>query len=157
MRADDCPPCSEGLGERLKWPLSGSTARCRGAAGPVALELISKAAELGEATAVFLGADAASAAVVAGEYGAAHALVDARAEYDEHLAPAAVDTLAALVRERQPGVLLFANTYDSRDVASRLAARLDCGVVTNVTGIETDGDGLRLTRPGARLRPPSAN
>jgi electron transfer flavoprotein alpha subunit len=118
-----------------------------GRPAPVALELISRAAELGETTAVFLGQDARSAAVVAGEYGAAHALIDARAEYDEHLAPAAVDTLAALVRERQPGVLLFANSYDSRDVASRLAARLDCGVVTNITGIEADGGNLRLTAP----------
>src|SRR5262245_23590420 len=96
-----------------------------GRPAPVALALITTAADLGEATAVFLGKDAASAAVVAGEYGAAHALVDARAEYDEHLSLAAVDTLAALVRERQPAVLIFANSYDSRDVASRLAARLD--------------------------------
>lgn len=118
-----------------------------GRPAPVALELISKAAELGEATAILLGRDAAGAASVAGEYGAARAIVDARADYDEHLAPAAVPTLAALVRERQPALLLFATTYDSRDVASRLAARLDRGVVTNATGIEADGDGFRILTP----------
>ncbi|MDP9375706.1 MAG: electron transfer flavoprotein subunit alpha/FixB family protein [Chloroflexota bacterium] len=118
-----------------------------GRPAPVALELITKAAELGEATAILLGRDAAGAASVAGEYGAAHAIVDARADYDEHLSPAVVDTLATLVRERQPALLLFATTYDSRDVASRLAARLDRGVVTNATGIEADGDGFRMMTP----------
>ncbi len=46
-----------------------------GRPAPVALELISKAAELGTATTVLLGGDAASAAAVAGEYGAAHAVI----------------------------------------------------------------------------------
>ncbi len=118
-----------------------------GRPAPVALELLTKAAELGEATAILLGRDAAGAASVAGEYGASHAIVDARAEYDEHLSPAAVDTLAALVQERQPALLLFATSYDSRDVASRLAARLDRGVVTNATGIEAIGDGFRMLTP----------
>jgi electron transfer flavoprotein alpha subunit len=118
-----------------------------GRPAPGALELITKAAELGEATAILLGRDAAGAASVAGEYGAAHAIIDARADYDEHLAPAAVEALATLVRERQPALLLFATTYDSRDVASRLAARLDRGVITNATDIEATGDTFRLLTP----------
>lgn len=118
-----------------------------GRPAPVALELISKAAELGTATAILLGGDAEAAAQVAGEYGAAHALIDPRPLYDEHLALPAIDALAALVRERQPALLLFANSYDSRDVASRLAARLDIGVVANITGIEANGDNFRLLAP----------
>ena len=118
-----------------------------GRPAPVALELISKAAELGTATTILLGGDAASAAAVAGDYGAAHAVIDPRPLYNEHLALPAVDALAALVRERQPALLLFATTYDSRDVASRLAARLNIGLVANVTGIEADGDGFRLLTP----------
>ena len=118
-----------------------------GRPAPVALELISKAAELGEATAVIFGREARGAAGVAGEYGAARAIIDPRAEYDDHLAPAAVETLAALVRERQPALLLFATTYDSRDVASRLAARLDTGVVSNATGIEPNGESFHILTP----------
>ncbi len=118
-----------------------------GRPGPVALELISKAKELGEATAILLGADAEAAAGVAGEYGATHALIDPRPLYDEHLALPAVDALAALVQERQPALLLFANTYDSRDIASRLAARLDLGLVANATGVEVNGDNFRFLTP----------
>jgi electron transfer flavoprotein alpha subunit len=118
-----------------------------GRPAPVALELISKASELGTATAILMGADAEAAAGVAGEYGAAHALVDPRPLYDDHLALPAVDALAALVQERQPALLLFATTYDSRDIASRLAARLDIGLVANVTGIEANGESFRLLTP----------
>lgn len=114
---------------------------------PATLELVSKAAELGEATALFLGRDAEDAAVTAGAYGAARALLDPNPVYDEHLALAAVDALAALVAERRPRLLLFATTYDSRDVASRLAARLGCGVLTNATGLELAGDELRVLTP----------
>ena len=118
-----------------------------GRPGSVALEMLAKAAELGEATAILLGAEAEAAATVAGEYGAAHALIDPRPVYDEHLALPAVDALAALVQERQPALLLFATTYDSRDIASRLAARLNIGLVANVTGIEANGDNFRLLTP----------
>ncbi|HEX5505833.1 MAG TPA: electron transfer flavoprotein subunit alpha/FixB family protein [Thermomicrobiales bacterium] len=114
---------------------------------PVTLELVSKAGELGEATAVFLGAGAEEAARVAGEYGAARALVDPNPVYGEYLALPAVDALAALLAERRPALLLFAATYDSRDAASRLAARLGCGVVSNATGLEADGDGFRVLTP----------
>ena len=118
-----------------------------GQPSPVTLELVSKAAELGEATVVFLGAGGESAAGVAGEYGAARALVDPNPVYDEHLALPAVDALAGLIEERQPALVLFATTYDSRDAASRLAARLDCGVVSNATGLEAAGDGYRIITP----------
>jgi len=113
----------------------------------VTLELVSKAAELGDATVVFLGAGAEAAAEIAGRYGAAHALVDPNPSYDEHLALGAVDALHALVTERAPSLLLFGATYDSRDVASRLAARLDCGVVCNCTDVQREGEGYKMLTP----------
>lgn len=112
-----------------------------------ALEVISKAAELGDATAVLFGTDAAQAAMVAGNFGATKAIIDPRSDYNTHLAPAAVDTLASLITERKPDLLLFANSYDSRDIASRLAARLDCGVVSNATGLEAAGDNFHILTP----------
>ena len=113
----------------------------------VTLELVSKAAELGEATVIFLGRGAEGAAEVAGRYGAARALVDLNPVYDEHLALAAVDAIAGLIEERRPRLLLFATTYDSRDVASRLAARLGSGVISNATGIEPAADGFHIFTP----------
>ena len=63
-----------------------------GRPGPVALELISKAKELGEATAILLGADAEAAAGVAGEYGAS----STRSTYVDPDCPASPMTLTVL-------------------------------------------------------------
>lgn len=118
-----------------------------GAPTAVTLEMVSKASELGEATAVFLGQGAEEAAPVTGRYGAARALVDPNSVYNEHLALATVDALHALITQRQPALVMFATTYDSRDVASRLAARLDSGIISNATDIQSVGDGYRITTP----------
>ncbi|MEJ7654611.1 MAG: FAD-binding protein [Chloroflexia bacterium] len=112
----------------------------------VTLELVSKAAELGDATVVLLGAGAEAAAEIAGRYGAAHALVDPNPSYDEHLALGRWMRYP-LVAERAPCPPTLRATYDSRDVASRLAARLDCGVVCNCTDVQREGEGYRMLTP----------
>ena len=53
-------------------------------------------------------------------------------------APAA-DAIATLAEEHQPDVILFGSTYNGRDVAGRLAARLDSPVISN--GLELSADG----------------
>lgn len=111
------------------------------------LELIAAAAQLGVATVVLLGRGAAAAAAAAGAHGAAHALIDPDPVYDEWHTLPAVDALAGLLAERRPRLLLFAMTYHSRDIASRLAARLGGGVVNNVTAIRPVADGFRLITP----------
>lgn len=118
-----------------------------GAPAPVTLEMVSKASTLGQTTALFLGQGAEQAATIAGRYGATRALIDPNPVYDEHLALPAVDALHALVTERRPQLVLFATTYDSRDVASRLAARLDAGIVSNATDVQASADGFRIITP----------
>jgi electron transfer flavoprotein alpha subunit len=46
-----------------------------------------------------------------------------------------------------PGAILFGTTYDGRDVAGRLSAKLDRTVLTNNVDIEADGDALVCTTP----------
>ena len=48
-----------------------------------------------------------------------------------------------------PDAMLVPATYDGRDVAGRLSAKLDRPVLTNVTGLVA-GDGLRHPAPGVR-------
>jgi electron transfer flavoprotein alpha subunit len=54
-------------------------------------------------------------------------------------APAAA-SLAQLIGEQSPDLVLFAQSYDGRDVMARLSARLDVPVITNGTEISVDGD-----------------
>lgn len=99
---------------------------------PTALELLTRARELGEAEAVVLGPGAAEAASQLGEYGAATVYAADDTVYDEYVAQPAAHTLLRLVTEHEPDALLFATLFDSRDVAGRLAARLGATLLSNV-------------------------
>lgn len=104
------------------------------------LEIMSRARELGEVTAIYLGSASDEVAATLGDHGAARVLV---ADPGDRLAAAPVAAaLAARAESEQPQAILFAQTYDSRDVAGRLAARLGVGVLSNANAV-------RLTDSGA--------
>ena len=88
-------------------------------------------------------ANDAAAAEDAGRYGAKKLYV-VSGDYATEPYTAA---LAQVVSEAQPAVVLFAGTSNGRDVAPRLAARLNVGVASDVDRLEwTDGK-LRARRP----------
>ena len=104
---------------------------------PVVLELLTKARSLGETTAVALGPGAAKSAQTLGQYGAKKVYLHQDAAFREVLATPAVDLLARLVEKNQPDLLIFGMTYDGRDVASRLSARLGTALIANATDISS--------------------
>jgi electron transfer flavoprotein alpha subunit len=58
-----------------------------------------------------------------------------------------VAALAAFAATLTPSHIVFAHTYQTRDFAPRLAARLQRPIVTDCTGVKRDGDRLLVTRP----------
>lgn len=58
-----------------------------------------------------------------------------------------VTALAALITETSPRLVLLAHTYQARDFAPRLAARLGRPLVTDCTAIRSDVAGFTFTRP----------
>ena len=114
----------------------------QGKAAPTALELLTKARSLGgEVAAVVFHPEAEKVAPELGAHGAAKVYASTDAAFGELLlgGPAA-DTLAPLIEREQPDLLLFAGTYASRDVAGRLAVKLDSPVIANGLDISADGD-----------------
>ncbi|HYC62619.1 MAG TPA: electron transfer flavoprotein subunit alpha/FixB family protein [Thermoanaerobaculia bacterium] len=108
-------------------------------------EALSIGRKLAEAAGGELMAFANDAAVAgdAGRYGAKKLYVIS-GDYATEPYTAA---LAQVVSEAQPSVVLFAGTSNGRDVAPRLAARLNVGVASDVDRLEwTDGK-LRARRP----------
>jgi electron transfer flavoprotein alpha subunit len=113
-----------------------------GAPTPVTLELLTEARSVASTVeAVAWGADAASLAGPLGEYGAS-TLYDV-GDLDGALpgVPVAAALAALIEGGNAPDVILFPATYDGRDVAGRLSAKLDKPVLTNVTGL-VDVDGV---------------
>ncbi len=113
----------------------------------VALEIITKARSLGDVTAVVLGQGAAGQAALLGQYGASRVLVHDDTAYDQFLSEPAADTLGTLVETEKPDLLIVGTTYDGRDIAARLNARLDCGVITDAYEISLEGDNLKVQVP----------
>jgi electron transfer flavoprotein alpha subunit len=107
----------------------------------IALELATAARDLAEEVEAFtFGSGSTEAARVLGEHGVARVLCIAT---DEDLLPA--PGVAAAIAERLAtspvDALLLPSTYDGRDVAARLSARLDVPVLANAIGLaERDGD-----------------
>jgi electron transfer flavoprotein alpha subunit len=58
-----------------------------------------------------------------------------------------VDALEAVARAAGPSLVIVANTMIGRDVASRFAARVDAGIVADVTAIAVDGGRIVCTSP----------
>lgn len=111
-----------------------------GSPTPTSLELLTEARRLGGAVeAVTWGPDTAAVAPAFGEYGASKV-------YDVGDLGGALPgvpvarALATLVEGgERPDAILIPATYDGRDVAGRLSAKLDRPVLTNITGIEANG------------------
>jgi electron transfer flavoprotein alpha subunit len=106
-----------------------------GQVSPSALELLTKARELGDAEAVVLGPGATDAAAKLGEYGAQTVFASDDEVFATFLSQPATHALAELVAQNQPNMILFSMDYESRDVAGRLAAKTGSTVMTNATDI----------------------
>ena len=111
------------------------------------LEVLGKAAKLGRAEAVVLGAAAADVAATLGTYGAEKVYVHADAVYDQYLTLPAVETLSGLLKRHNPAALLLATTYDLRDIAARLSVRNNAGLITDATDLAFGDDGLKVSVP----------
>ncbi|MGH2442596.1 MAG: electron transfer flavoprotein subunit alpha/FixB family protein [Chloroflexota bacterium] len=113
-----------------------------------ALELAGKAQQIatasgGRAVAVVLGAAAGETVQRLGQAGIDDVYTGSEEVFDSYLSGPQVDAVELAVKESDAQAILFSDTLDGRDVASRLAARLDCGLVSAVVGLELHEGSLR--------------
>ncbi len=110
------------------------------------LELITKARSLGTVTA-FVGGDASAVAGELGNHGAVK--VYATGDLGGKLPGVAVSAAMKAVIDGgdTPDLILFPQTYEGRDVVSRLSVKLDRTVLTNNVDISVDGGSVSVTTP----------
>jgi len=104
----------------------------------VTLELLTLARSVGEPSAVFVGQGADKAVPVLAEHGAAKVYVADAPELDEYLVGPKAAVLAQVVADVAPAAVLIASSADGKEVAGRLAVKLDSGVITDAVGIAAD-------------------
>jgi electron transfer flavoprotein alpha subunit len=84
------------------------------------------------------------AADEAGKYGAKKLYVADAAAYNTEEYTAA---LAAAIQQAEPSIVLFGGTSNGRDLAPRVAARMNAGVASDVDRLEWKDGKLRARRP----------
>jgi electron transfer flavoprotein alpha subunit len=92
--------------------------------------------------AFYAGADPEGMAGPLGEYGATS--VYALDTGDCLIGAPAAAALAELIGEHQPDMIVFGASYDGRDVAGRLSARIDRPVLSNGMTWDADGDSVKV-------------
>ena len=101
----------------------------------VTLELLTAARPLGTPAAVFVGSGFDTAAPRLAEYGAAKVYVAETPELTDYVVAPMAELLASLVGTAAPDAVLVASTAEGKEVAARLALKLDSGVLTDAVSL----------------------
>jgi electron transfer flavoprotein alpha subunit len=109
-----------------------------GVVSKATLELLTKARQLGEPSAVYVGPGIDTSAERLAEYGARKIYVADAEDFGSYLVTPKVTVLAQLVRDVQPAAVLIASTAEGKEVAGRLAVRTDSGVITDAIDLSDD-------------------
>ena len=117
----------------------------------VSLQMLTGAARLAEATgdsvaAVWLGPGADAVAGTLGAHGAAKLYHWDSQDALAYVTLPQVEALEVAFEISGADTLLFGSTNHVKDVAARLALRIDGGVITDVSGLEADGARLVATK-----------
>ncbi|WFE38789.1 electron transfer flavoprotein subunit alpha/FixB family protein [Micromonospora sp. WMMD998] len=119
----------------------------------VTLEMLTLARELGTPSAVVLGGAGAAEALSAklGEYGAEKIYAAESEEIDGFLVAPKATVVAELVKRVQPAAVLLASSQEGKEIAARLAVKLDNGILTDVVALDADGTATQVAFAGSTI------
>ena len=107
-----------------------------GAPKKVTYELLTLARSLGESAAVFIGNGYDNAKDKLAEYGATKIYVAGDGELDEYLVAPKAEVLAQIVSSSSPAAVLIPSSPEGKEIAGRLAVKIDSGVLTDAVGVD---------------------
>lgn len=101
----------------------------------------------GSVLAFAAGSGAKSAVGDVGKFGAKKLLIAGDASLDSYMTESYAGALAKAVEQAKPTIVLLAGTSNGKDLAPRLAARLNVGVASDVDTLEWSEGKLKARRP----------
>jgi electron transfer flavoprotein alpha subunit len=103
-------------------------------------ELLTLARRLGEPSAVFIGSGIETGREALKQYGAEKVYVLDDADLTDYLVVPKAEALAQLVEAKQPAAVLIPSSAEGKEIAGRLAIKVESGVITDAVDI-AGGDG----------------
>ena len=119
----------------------------KGDVQPASWEALGLAKSLGTASAVVFGSGVDAIAKTAFEHGADEVFFADDASLMDYRAEPYASTLSALASSQSPDLVLFPTTARTRELAAMSAVDLNTGVLTDISGLEANGEQLVATRP----------
>ncbi|WP_250001861.1 electron transfer flavoprotein subunit alpha/FixB family protein [Actinoplanes sp. M2I2] len=116
----------------------------------VTLEMLTIARTLGSPSAVVFG-DAAALTDKLAEYGAEKIYNATGDDVENFLVAPKATAVAALVQQVQPAAVLLASTQEGKEIAGRLAVKLDNGLLTDAVDVAADGTATQVVFAGAGI------
>jgi electron transfer flavoprotein alpha subunit len=119
----------------------------------VTLEMLTLARELGTPAAVVLGGPGVAAPLhdKLSEYGAAKVYAGESDDLDGYLVAPKAAVLADLVRSVSPAAVLLGSSQEGKEIAGRLAVKLDNGLLTDVVSLDPDGVATQVVFAGSTI------
>jgi electron transfer flavoprotein alpha subunit len=99
-------------------------------------ELLTIARRLGEPSAVFIGSPSDDAVAALKGYGAEKIYVVDDAEIKGYLVAPKAEVLQQLVEKTSPGAVLISSNAEGKEIAGRLAVKIDSGLITDAVDVE---------------------
>jgi electron transfer flavoprotein alpha subunit len=113
------------------------------------LELLTLARRIGDPAAVFLGELSDEAAARLAFFGAEKIYTVDAPEIDSHLIVPKADALTQIARANAPTAVLVVSTAEGKEIAARVAVRLNSGIVTDAVDIAADGTATQSVFAGS--------
>ncbi|HLJ80156.1 MAG TPA: electron transfer flavoprotein subunit alpha/FixB family protein, partial [Ktedonobacterales bacterium] len=101
----------------------------------------------GASAAVAMGDNTQATAQELGACGVQKVFASEGSVYSDYLTQPYAATLAQLIQQHQPRLVLFGGTNFGRDVAARVAAKLNLGLEYNVSDVAVEGGEVIMTVP----------
>ncbi|MEV6493650.1 electron transfer flavoprotein subunit alpha/FixB family protein [Actinoplanes sp. NPDC051633] len=119
----------------------------------VTLEMLTIARELGPVSAVVFGGSGAADALSAklGEFGAEKIYAAEGEDIDGYLVAPKATVLAELVKRVEPAAVLLGSTQEGKEIAGRLAVKLDNGLLIDAVELTADGTATQVVFAGSTI------
>ena len=119
----------------------------KGEIQPASWEALGLAKSLGTASVILFGSGLEAITKAAFEHGANEVFVADDVTLTDYRAEPYAATLSAVAASQNPDLILFPTTARTRELAAMTAIDLNTGVLTDISGLEANGDQLVATRP----------
>jgi electron transfer flavoprotein alpha subunit len=110
------------------------------------LELLTIARRLGEPSAVVCGDATEDVVAQLGTYGATTVYAVSAPEFDQFLSLPKVEVVVTLAERIRPAAILVTSGPEGKDVAARVAVRLDSGLITDAVDVTAEGTTITTTQ-----------